>query len=134
MPFIRWAFRGIGPFGMAAGPIREPSAANRDSSESICLAVMLAGSLVRWRSNLDRGTSPSPLPTTKSDAVRPVTASENVALWHERDISHSSVERFIGPDATVTLDFALPEASARSGMSQYELLTSLGPRYDRVWI
>jgi adenylosuccinate lyase len=32
---------------------------------------------------------------------------ENVALWHERDISHSSVERFIGPDATVTLDFAL---------------------------
>ncbi|MEM6743645.1 MAG: adenylosuccinate lyase [Pseudomonadota bacterium] len=34
-------------------------------------------------------------------------ALENVALWHERDISHSSVERFIGPDATVTLDFAL---------------------------
>ena len=32
---------------------------------------------------------------------------ENVALWHERDISHSSVERIIGPDATVTLDFAL---------------------------
>ena len=34
-------------------------------------------------------------------------ALENVALWHERDISHSSVERMIGPDATVTLDFAL---------------------------
>ena len=34
-------------------------------------------------------------------------AMENVALWHERDISHSSVERFVGPDATVTLDFAL---------------------------
>jgi adenylosuccinate lyase len=34
-------------------------------------------------------------------------APENVALWHERDISHSSVERMIGPDATVTLDFAL---------------------------
>jgi adenylosuccinate lyase len=34
-------------------------------------------------------------------------ALENVALWHERDISHSSVERTIGPDATVTLDFAL---------------------------
>ena len=32
---------------------------------------------------------------------------ENVALWHERDISHSSVERMIGPDATITLDFAL---------------------------
>jgi adenylosuccinate lyase len=32
---------------------------------------------------------------------------ENVALWHERDISHSSAERMIGPDATVTLDFAL---------------------------
>ncbi|WP_377288844.1 adenylosuccinate lyase [Rhizobium sp. SG2393] len=36
-----------------------------------------------------------------------VPAMENVALWHERDISHSSVERAIGPDATVTLDFAL---------------------------
>jgi adenylosuccinate lyase len=54
-------------------------------------------------------------------------AMENVALWHERDISHSSVERAIGPDATVTLDFALvrltgvidklvvyPEAMARN--------------------
>jgi adenylosuccinate lyase len=36
-----------------------------------------------------------------------VPALENVALWHERDISHSSVERFIAPDATITLDFAL---------------------------
>jgi len=36
-----------------------------------------------------------------------VPAMENVALWHERDISHSSVERAIGPDTTVTLDFAL---------------------------
>jgi adenylosuccinate lyase len=34
-------------------------------------------------------------------------AMENVALWHERDISHSSVERMICPDATITLDFAL---------------------------
>jgi adenylosuccinate lyase len=34
-------------------------------------------------------------------------ALENVALWHERDISHSSAERYIGPDSTVTLDFAL---------------------------
>ena len=40
-------------------------------------------------------------------------ALENVALWHERDISHSSVERMIGPDATVTLDFAL--GAARPG-------------------
>ena len=38
-------------------------------------------------------------------------ALENVALWHERDISHSSVERFIGPDATITLDFALVRAA-----------------------
>ena len=38
-------------------------------------------------------------------AVTP--ALENVALWHERDISHSSVERFIGPDTCITLDFAL---------------------------
>ena len=36
-----------------------------------------------------------------------VPAMENIALWHERDISHSSVERMIGPDTTVTLDFAL---------------------------
>lgn len=40
-----------------------------------------------------------------------VPALENVALWHERDISHSSVERMIGPDATVTLDFALNRAT-----------------------
>ena len=38
-------------------------------------------------------------------AVNP--ALENVALWHERDISHSSVERVFGPDATIALDFAL---------------------------
>src|SRR5207302_5749802 len=36
-----------------------------------------------------------------------VPALENVSLWHERDISHSSVERVIAPDATITLDFAL---------------------------
>ena len=36
-----------------------------------------------------------------------IPAMENVALWHERDISHSSVERFIGPESTITLDFAL---------------------------
>ena len=42
-------------------------------------------------------------------AVTP--AMENVALWHERDISHSSAERMIGPDATVTLDFALQRMS-----------------------
>src|SRR3984885_5002407 len=39
-------------------------------------------------------------------------AMEDVALWHERDISHSSVERYIGPDATITLDFALCRAAA----------------------
>ena len=42
-------------------------------------------------------------------AVTP--ALENVVLWHERDISHSSVERMFGPDATVTLDFALHRAA-----------------------
>ena len=36
-----------------------------------------------------------------------VPALENVSLWHERDISHSAVERNIGPDATIALDFAL---------------------------
>ena len=40
-----------------------------------------------------------------------VPALEDVALWHERDISHSSVERYIGPDATITLDFALARAT-----------------------
>ena len=40
-----------------------------------------------------------------------IPAMENVALWHERDISHSSVERYIGPDATITLDFALARAA-----------------------
>ena len=38
-------------------------------------------------------------------------ALENVALWHERDISHSAVERNIGPDATIALDFALARLS-----------------------
>jgi len=41
-----------------------------------------------------------------------VPALENVALWHERDISHSAVERNIGPDATITLDFALCRLSS----------------------
>src|SRR5205823_1656097 len=36
-----------------------------------------------------------------------LTAMENVALWHERDISHSSTERVIGPDATIVLDYML---------------------------
>ena len=36
-----------------------------------------------------------------------IPALENITLWHERDISHSSVERFIGPDTTITIDFAL---------------------------
>ena len=40
-----------------------------------------------------------------------IPALEDVALWHERDISHSSVERYIGPDATITLDFALNRAA-----------------------
>ncbi|HVZ68277.1 MAG TPA: adenylosuccinate lyase [Rhizomicrobium sp.] len=40
-----------------------------------------------------------------------IPAMEDVALWHERDISHSSVERYIGPDATITLDFALARAT-----------------------
>ena len=40
-----------------------------------------------------------------------IPAMENVSLWHERDISHSAVERNIGPDATVTLDFALNRLS-----------------------
>ena len=41
-----------------------------------------------------------------------IPALENIALWHERDISHSSVERNIGPDANITLDFALVRLSS----------------------
>src|SRR5262245_63532228 len=41
-----------------------------------------------------------------------VPALEDVTLWHERDISHSSAERYITPDATVTLDFALSRATS----------------------
>ena len=44
-----------------------------------------------------------------------VPALENVALWHERDISHSSVERVIAPDATIALDFALARADRHDG-------------------
>ena len=40
-----------------------------------------------------------------------IPALENIVLWHERDISHSSVERNIGPDTTITLDFALARLS-----------------------
>ena len=40
-----------------------------------------------------------------------IPALENVALWHERDISHSSVERNIGPNSTIALDFALNRLS-----------------------
>jgi adenylosuccinate lyase len=63
-------------------------------------------------------------------AVTP--AMENVALWHERDISHSSVERVFGPDATIALDFALSRlAGLVDGMVVYqerikENLDSLG--------
>ncbi|MGN7678536.1 MAG: adenylosuccinate lyase [Anaplasma sp.] len=50
-----------------------------------------------------------------------VPAMENVALWHERDISHSSVERFIAPDACITLDFALVRlANVLKGMRIHE--------------
>ena len=46
-----------------------------------------------------------------------IPALENIALWHERDISHSSVERVIGPDTTVILDFALTRLSLLYGKS-----------------
>ena len=46
-----------------------------------------------------------------------IPSLENIALWHERDISHSSVERVIGPDTTVILDFALTRLSFTYGKS-----------------
>ena len=57
-----------------------------------------------------------------------VPALENVALWHERDISHSSVERMIGPDATVTLDFALSRTAGvveRLTVDEDRMMTNL---------
>ena len=61
-----------------------------------------------------------------------VPALEDVALWHERDISHSSVERMIGPDATATLGFMLERAAALvDGLVVYpenaEARTSIAP-------
>ena len=55
-------------------------------------------------------------------AVTP--ALEDVALWHERDISHSSVERMIGPDATITLDFALARLAERRSTSWSSIPTT----------
>ena len=55
-----------------------------------------------------------------------VPALENIALWHERDISHSSVERNIGPDATVTLDFAL--VRMKKYFKKYECLSKKNDR------
>ena len=68
---VRWTPRifacaGIGPFGIAAGPTLEPSAASRDSSASICLTVMLRAAWSGDVSSLASGTSPSPLPITMS--------------------------------------------------------------------
>ena len=48
-----------------------------------------------------------------------IPALENIALWHERDISHSSVERNIGPDANITIDFALALADVLNKMIIY---------------
>ena len=64
-------------------------------------------------------------------------AMENVALWHERDISHSSAERMIGPDATVTLDFALnaprrPDRQA-AGLSREHAEEPRPPRRPRAF-
>ena len=59
-------------------------------------------------------------------------ALENVALWHERDISHSSVERFIGPDATITLDFALGAADRRRSTSSLVYPERMQKNLDRM--
>jgi len=55
-------------------------------------------------------------------------AMENVALWHERDISHSSVERMIGPDATVTLDFALNRGDEQPAVQHADRALQRGER------
>ena len=71
-------------------------------------------------------------------------AMENVALWHERDISHSSAERMLAPDATVTLDFALNRlagvienlvliALAQKGISREDAYRLVQRNAMRVW-
>ena len=58
-----------------------------------------------------------------------IPAMENVALWHERDISHSSVERIFGPDATITLDFLLARLTELSKNWSY-----IPSRCSRTWM
>ena len=67
---------------------------------------MLSGPLKRAEKTLTLTLIGPSIQRTAGEAAA-VPAMEDVALWHERDISHSSVERMIGPDTTVTLDFAL---------------------------
>ena len=55
-------------------------------------------------------------------------ALENIALWHERDISHSSVERNIGPDTTITLDFAIKRTNKR-----YKGFACLSRKYEKEY-
>ena len=79
----------------------------------------LLGDAAQAQSRCCRRISPA-CPALIRSAVAP--ALENIALWHERDISHSSVERVIAPDATIALDFALgapdrPDREAR-GLSR----------------
>jgi adenylosuccinate lyase len=77
--------------------------------------VFLAGpeGLVRHAAQAQSGADGKPhRPCAPGARCMAMPAMENVALWHERDISHSSVERMIGPDATVTLDFALNASPA----------------------
>jgi adenylosuccinate lyase len=52
-------------------------------------------------------------------------ALENVTLWHERDISHSSTERYIAPDATGTLDFALDRMAGIVEQLVFAVITSV---------
>ena len=56
-----------------------------------------------------------------------VPALENVALWHERDISHSAVERVIAPDATIALDFALARLAGSDRQASSSIPRRCGP-------
>ncbi len=112
----RRLFRGAGRGGVvdrAAGDRNPPPAAHRSAGSR---GVFLAGpeGLLRHAAQAQSGADRKPDRAWRAwCAAYAMPAMENVALWHERDISHSSVERYIGPDATITLDFALAPPGRR---------------------
>ena len=105
----RHVLRHAGRDRLFAGAARRrdpPSAAHRSAGGGGILRPGAEG-LLRHAAQAQPGAQREHHRPCPHGAQLRLPAMENVALWHERDISHSSVERMIGPDATVSLDFAL---------------------------